>query len=115
MMQALTAVSDDYRATAASLVVVARMLGMTLGLAALSAWGVEHFQTLTAGFEFPLPQPGETGDEVQARMAEYRAELTAAGLTLFHNFLRVAAVVSLVAILPALVMGAGRGRSGIAD
>ena len=62
MTQALTAVSDDYRATAASLVVVARMLGMTLGLAALSAWGVEHFQTLMSGLEFPLPEPRESAD-----------------------------------------------------
>ena len=105
MTQALTAVSDDYRATAASLVVVARMLGMTLGLAALSAWGVEHFQTLTAGLEFPLPQPGETSQETQARLTEYSSGLTEAGLSLFHNFLRVAAVVALVAVLPALVMG----------
>ena len=115
MMQALTAVSEDYRATGASLVVVARMLGMTLGLAALSAWGVEHFQTLTAGLEFPLPQAGESAEEVQARMAEYSAGLTAAGLSLFHNFLRVAAAVSLVAILPALAMGTGRARSGKVD
>jgi len=112
MTQALTAVSDDYRATAASLVVVARMLGMTLGLAALSAWGVEHFQTLMSGLEFQLPQPGESAEEVQARLAEYRTGLNAAGLSLFHNFLRVAAGVALVAILPALAMGTALGRSG---
>ena len=37
--RALQAVGEDYRATAASLVTVARMMGMTLGLAAMSAWG----------------------------------------------------------------------------
>jgi len=115
MTQALTAVSDDYRATAASLVVVARMLGMTLGLAALSAWGVEHFQTLMSGLEFPLPEPGESAEEAQAHLAEYNAELTAAGLSLFHNFLRVAAAGALVAILPALAMGSSRGRYGKSD
>ncbi|PKB71783.1 MAG: hypothetical protein BZY87_03430, partial [SAR202 cluster bacterium Io17-Chloro-G6] len=46
---ALGAVDEDYRGTAASLVVVSRMMGMTLGLAALSAWGVQHFQVLTGG------------------------------------------------------------------
>ena len=115
MTQALTAVSDDYRATAASLVVVARMLGMTLGLAGLSAWGVEHFQTIMSGLEFPLPEPGESAEEAQAHLAEYNADLTAAGLSLFHNFLRVAAAGALVAILPALAMGTGRGRSGKSD
>ena len=112
MTQALTAVSDDYRATAASLVVVARMLGMTLGLAALSAWGVEHFQTLMSGLEFPLPEPGESAEEAQAHLAEYNADLTAAGLSLFHNFLNVAAAGALVAIPPALATGTGRWRSG---
>jgi len=115
MTQVLTAVFDDYRATAASLVVVARMLGMTLGLAALSAWGVEHFQTLMSGVEFPLPEPGESAEETQAHLAEYNAELTAAGLSLLHNFLRVAAAAVLVAILPALAMGSGCGRSGKSD
>ena len=108
MTQALTAASDDYRATSASLVVVSRMLGMTLGLAALSAWGVEHFQTLTAGLEFPFPQPGESSQETQARLAAYSSGLNAAGLSLFHNFLRVAAGAVLVAILPALAMGTRR-------
>ena len=91
------------------------MLGMTLGLAALSAWGVEHFQTLMSGLEFPLPQPGESAEEVQTRLAEYSAGLNAAGLSLFHNFLRVAAAGALVAILPALAMGTGLGRSGKSD
>jgi hypothetical protein len=61
--------------------VVARMLGMTLGLAALSAWGVEYFQVLTAGLEFPAPMPGESADAVKDRLMEYDAELTAAGLS----------------------------------
>jgi len=115
MTQALTAVSDDYWATASSMVVVARMLGMTLGLAALSTWGVEHFQTLMSGLELPLPEPGENAEEAQAHLGEYNAELTAAGLSLFHNFLRVAAAGALVAILPALAMGSGRGRPGKSD
>jgi MFS family permease len=108
--RALNAVSINYRGTAASLVVVARMLGMTLGLAALSAWGVEHFQVLTAGLEFPVPMPGESAEAAEERLMEYNAELTAAGLSLFHNFLRVAATVSLVAIVPAfLMLGDKRG------
>ncbi len=108
--RALNAVSINYRGTAASLVVVARMLGMTLGLAALSAWGVEHFQVLTAGLEFPVPMPGESAEAAQERLMKYNAELTAAGLSLFHNFLRVAATVSLVAIVPALSMRDRRVR-----
>ena len=93
MTRALGSVGVDYRGTVASLVTVSRMIGMALGLAALSAWGVEHFQTLTAGLEFSLSE-------------EYGAKLSEAGLSLFHDFLRIAGVVALVAILPALAMRA---------
>ena len=106
--RAISSATDDYRATAASLVVVARMMGMTLGLAALAAWGVEHFQVLTAGLDFPLPQPGQAPEILDARRAEYTDTLTAAGLSLFHSFFRAAAVVGLVAILPALAMAPDR-------
>ena len=112
LAQALSVVENDYRATAAALVVVARMFGMTLGLAALSAWGVEQFQALTSGLELPLPQPGEESQALQARLGEYQAGLNAAALSLFHNFLRVAGGVALAAILPALAM---RTRKGEAD
>jgi MFS family permease len=104
MTQALSAVTEEYRATAASLVVVSRMMGMTLGLAALAAWGVEHFQALTAGLEFPLVQAGEAPEGLTKKLDEYNSELTAAGLSLFHGFFRVAAALSLAAILPALAM-----------
>ena len=111
--RAINAVSEEYRGTAASLVVVARMLGMTLGLAALSAWGVEHFQVLTAGLESPLFQQGEAGEDLQARFEEYTAQVAAAGLSLFHTFFRIAGGVALVAVPVALAMGAERRGSGI--
>ena len=102
--RALNSVSEEYRSTAASLVTVSRMIGMALGLAALSAWGVERFQILTAGLEWPIPLPGETAEALQARLAEYNSRLNDAGLTLFHNFFRVAGGVALAAIIPALAM-----------
>ena len=108
MTGALNAAGKDYQATAASLVVVARMMGMTLGLAALAAWGVEHFQVLTQGLEFPLQQVGEAAAEVEARVAEYNSGLSDAGMALFNKFFRVAGAVALVAMLPALAMGAQR-------
>ena len=113
MIGALNAAGKEYRATAASLVVVARMMGMTLGLAALAAWGVEHFQVLTQGLEFPLAQAGEAATEVEARVIEYNTGLSDAGVALFNKFFRVAGAVALAAILPALAMGAGRSyKSG---
>ena len=101
--RALTAVGEDYRATGASLVTVSRMMGMTLGLAAMSAWGVEHFQVLTSGLEFPILQPGETSEAHAARLQQYSSDLNTAGLTVFRNFFRAAAIISLAAIPFAMV------------
>jgi len=107
-VHALDSAGEDYRGTAASLVVVSRMMGMTLGLAALSAWGVQHFQVLTAGLEFPLPLSGEAAAVFETRAAEYSADVNAAGLELFQRFFLTASIISLVAIAPALGMRKGR-------
>ena len=101
--RALQAVDEDYRATAASLVTVARMMGMTLGLAAMSAWGVEHFQVLTSGLELPIAQAGESVAELNARVARYTGDVNTAGLSVFQAFFRAAAIASLVAIPFALI------------
>ena len=105
MTRALSSVGEDYRGTAASMVVVSRMIGMAMGLAALSAWGVEHFAGLTAGLEFPFPPlPDETTEALRARQGVYFDHLSAAGLSLFHSFFRIAGSLALVAIIPALAM-----------
>jgi len=106
-VHALDAASEDYRGTAASLVVVSRMMGMTLGLAALSAWGVQHFHVLTTGLEFPLPLAGEAAGIFETRAAEYSANVNAAGLALFQRFFLTASIISLIAIVPALGMRRG--------
>ncbi len=72
---------------------------------------LRHDQVLRAAegslrlLELPMAQPGQTAEATQAAVAAY----TAAGLALFHDFFRVAAVVALVAILPALAMREDRG------
>ena len=101
---ALGAAGNDSQGAAASLVVVSRMLGMMFGLAALSAWGVQHFHMLTTGFEFPLPIASQEIGVFQSQTAEYTAKIRVAGIILFQRFFLAACIVSLVAILPALAM-----------
>ena len=108
MTRALSSVGPDYRGTVASLVTVSRMVGMALGLAAMSAWGMEQFQLLTAGLDFPLPVEGEVAEALEARVREYTSGLNDAGLNVFHDFFRVAGAAALVAIIPALAMRADR-------
>ncbi len=120
LVRVIEGVPDEYRAAAASFVVVARMMGMTLGLAALAAWGVDHFQGLMSGVSSPLLNPGSVQGEFEQRMREYEGALTAAGFSVFRGFLRAGAVVLLVAIIPAVFMAPGKpqpdgGRSTSGD
>lgn len=106
--QAMGAVAADYRGTAAALVVVARLLGMTLGLAALAAWGITEFQSLTAGLTLPLPVAGETAGEQAARLAAYGDAVRQAGLTVFQGFFRAAAVAAGLGAAMQLIRDWGR-------
>jgi hypothetical protein len=111
VITSMDAVTANYQATAASLVTVARMMGMALGMAALAAWGVERFQSLTEGLLFPLPQMGEAEEAFTHRLLEYQSATAEASMTLFQGFFRVATSLLLVAILPALMLR--RHRKGI--
>ena len=91
-ISALSAAPSHYWGAAASLVTASRMVGMALGLAALSAWGIERFYSLTAHVTV-----GETFEETEAPLIE-------AGVTVFQNLFAIAGVLALVAILPALLM-----------
>ena len=91
-VSALSASPSSYWGAAASLVTAARMVGMALGLAALSAWGIERFYSLTGDFEL-----GPTFEETEA-------VLIGAGVTVFQNLFLITGILSLLAILPALLM-----------
>ena len=70
-LHALSAASENHKGTASSLVVVSRMMGMALGLAALSAWGVDYFQGLIEGHDFPLIQVREAARAFELRAIKY--------------------------------------------
>ena len=95
-LTAMEAGPDDYQATAASTVTVARMVGMALGLAALSAWGMDRFLFLTGG----LPP---------ALSPEYGPRLAEASMALFQEFFVVSMFLCLAAMVPVLGMGGRRG------
>ncbi len=115
LVTALNAGDEAYKGTAAALITVARMLGMTLGLAALSAWGMGHFQLLTAELAFPIPAVGETASVFQERLAAYQTGVADASIEVFSSFFRAGALLCIAAAVPALFMygpSPGRRRSG---
>ena len=91
-VSALSAAPSHYWGAAASLVTASRMVGMALGLAALSAWGIERFYSLTADVS------------LGASYQEAEAFLIDAGVTVFQNLFMITGFLSLIAILPALLM-----------
>ena len=91
-VSALSASPSNYWGAAASLVTASRMVGMALGLAALSAWGIERFYSLTADVSI-----GSNFEETEAILIE-------AGVTVFQNLFMISGFLSLIAIVPALLM-----------
>ena len=109
-LAATNSVDPADRGTAAGVVTATRIVGMTLGLATLTAWGTGRFQGLVAGVRLPFPLPGETLEQTQQRVQEFQDVATGAGLTLFNDFFLVAMAVCLIAMAPAALMVWRRGK-----
>jgi hypothetical protein len=86
---AIDSVADDQKGIASSLATTMRMIGMILGLAALTSWGMGSFHSMTAGMSLQ-------------EMMEYPEELVEPVLALFHDFFLASVGICLAAILPAL-------------
>jgi len=77
-------------------VVVARMTGMLVGVAAVTAWGLHRFHALTANLLMPLPRLGETEAQFNARLIPYKNALFDALLTQYRGVFAITAVICLV-------------------
>ena len=94
---AMRAAVPGTRGAASSLITVSRMSGMTVGLAAITAWGTTRFDTLVADAPAFSTDPA-----VQQQIADLARS---AGLDVFQNFFLAAAVMMAIGIIPALLMG----------
>ena len=109
-LAATESVGEENRGTAAAFVTANRIVGMTLGLAALTAWGSDRFQGLVSGMTMPFAMPGETAAQSQQRVQEFDTQLRDAGMTLFGEFFLIAMGVCLAAILFTAFMAWDRSR-----
>ncbi len=88
---------------ASALVNTARMVGMMIGLSAITSWALELFKHEMAGHPAPIaPLTGETQAAFAARTAEYPHILAAASLHVYTVGFTLAAIVALIGIVPAL-------------
>ncbi len=110
ILAATDSVGEENRGTAAAMVTATRMIGMTLGLATLTAWGSERFQRLAPPSEWPFQLTGETALQFEQRISEYESRVVETGMQLFGEFFLIAMAVCMVAVLPAAFMAWHRHR-----
>lgn len=103
----LRVTSAAQHGVASAAVVVARMMGMLIGIAAVSAWGFYRFQSLTAHLDTPLPF-GVDAVTYQRQLAEYTAKVQAALHTEYTEMFLVTAFICLLGAAVALLMPRAR-------
>ena len=96
---ALNAVRTTQTGSASALVTVLRMVGMILGLAALTAWGLGHFRSLLA-----MRCPRTPGETLQAYGACLQTAALPASYQVLTAIFGIAAVLCVLAIIPALLL-----------
>lgn len=111
---ALGAVPAERHGVVSALTVLARTMGMLLGIAALSAWGLHRFQTLTAHLDTPLPF-GVDPAEYQRRLSAYEVAVKAALRTEYADTFAVAASLSAIGAFLSVLLLHAAGRSGISE
>jgi EmrB/QacA subfamily drug resistance transporter len=88
----IDSVGEEQRGIASSLIVMMRMIGMIIGLSAITSWGMGRFHLMTASMSITEIMAGPE-------------QLVESLLGLFHDFFLVSAGICLVAVLPALWLG----------
>jgi MFS family permease len=96
---------------ASSLVVLARSLGMLLGLSALAAFGIRRFYQLFNAA--PLPALGSGGIDNARLTLLLRERFTAALLQEYHEIFAIACGVCVVAAVVAVATLGGGGRAAV--
>lgn len=109
---ALRVVPAVQHGVAAAGVVVARMTGMLVGVAALAALGLHRFHSLTATLDTPLPF-NKTPAQFEQEMATYRAAVDDALLTQYSETFLITAVVCVVGAALALLIGGRRAAGAV--
>jgi MFS family permease len=97
---AINAASSQQLGMASSVITVLRMVGMIIGLAALTSWGLGRFHEIIIAFK---PPAGVTpfSPPYQAALSKYA---TAAGHEVYTSIFLAAGIICLVAIMPALLL-----------
>ena len=91
---------------ASAFVVVARMTGMLIGIAALSAWGLHRFQSLTSNLYAPLRILLPSQEAYDQALSAYAAAVRGALLTEYSEIFVITSVICVLGALLSLLIGA---------
>jgi MFS family permease len=107
----LASTDDDVHGLASALVVVARMVGMLVGISALTAIGLRrYYQGLE---DNPLPSAQEVCPDGRTRCDEFTDLIAAAGIPQEHAVFAGAAVCAVIAAVAALIVFRGAATRGV--
>jgi len=107
----LRAVPDQSHGIASAGLVVARMMGMLLGVSALAAWGLHKFNVLTAHLNTPLPI-GIDDATYQKQLDAYTIELHKALQQEYRSIFLLIVFVCLVGAVIGLTLDGKRAEAG---
>lgn len=105
---ALRVVPAAQHGIASAAVVVARMTGMLIGVAALSAWGLYRFNQILAGLTASIPPDASTLERVTIQGQQY---LQAFAL-MYGDIFKVTVVICVVGALLGLLIGGRNEHAG---
>jgi MFS family permease len=99
--QVIDSASEEDRGIAAAFTILFRLLGMTIGISALTAIGVHRLQTLTGRLEPVVQQPGETTAEFFVRQTQFIEDYAVPlSLKVVRETFLIAAVLAALAMIP---------------
>ena len=98
----IASVGERWMATGSALVTVMRMVGMMVGLSALSSWGIRRFNALMAGHPLPLQTGGMSDSQYKALTEAYTKATDSALNAVYSEFFLTASIIAFAAVVPAL-------------
>jgi hypothetical protein len=104
----LEAARDGNETVGAASLTIARMIGMMVGLSALTTWGLGEFERRVARHPLPLPTPGQSNHAYNILLERYEQAVKAAGVFVFDRLFLVAAALCVIAAIIALMLRRSR-------
>lgn len=92
---------ERWMATGSAVVTVMRMVGMMVGLSALSSWGLRRFNASMVDHVLPLQTAGMSDSRYAALVKAYQDALNTALHAVYGEFFLVAAIVACAGVVPA--------------